>query len=51
MSNQPAFLAPARFDDPTAALQRVTEIYNNSVNHLRGALQAFVGGDDAAQHV
>ena len=52
MSNQPAFLAPARFDDPTAAMQRVTEIYNSSVNHLRGALQAFVGGDDTtAQNV
>ncbi|HEX7439079.1 MAG TPA: AMP nucleosidase [Caldimonas sp.] len=45
MTLVPNYVAPARFDDPAAALDQVRTIYNGSVNHLRGALQAFVGGE------
>jgi len=51
MSSLPAFIAPARFDDPIAALARVRAIYEGSIGHLRGALQRFVDGDDPEQHV
>ncbi len=44
MRSQSAFVAPARFDDPAAALAQVRLIYDNSVTHLRDALQAFVAG-------
>src|SRR5450755_4997181 len=47
----PAYIAPARFDDAGAALQRVQEIYSGSVDHLRAALQAFVNGDASSGHV
>ena len=45
MRSQSAFVAPIRFDDPAAALAQVRLIYDNSVAHLREALQAFVAGD------
>ncbi len=48
MQHLSAFVAPARFDDPAAALAQVRLIYDNSVNHLREALQAFVAGDVGA---
>jgi AMP nucleosidase len=48
MSSLPPFIAPARFDDPSAALAQVRSIYEASVAHLRGALQRFVAGDAAA---
>jgi len=41
------FVAPARFDDPAAALAQVRRIYDNSVAHLRDALQRFVAGNSA----
>ncbi|MCM5678441.1 AMP nucleosidase [Schlegelella sp. S2-27] len=41
----------ARFDDPVAALQRVTEIYDHGIAHLRDALHRFVGGAAPAAHV
>jgi AMP nucleosidase len=44
MTLVPHYMAPARFDDPQAALDRVKAIYDNSISHLRGALQAFVNG-------
>ncbi|MEP7140937.1 MAG: AMP nucleosidase, partial [Caldimonas sp.] len=44
MSLVPPFIAPALFDDAAAALARVREIYDGSVDHLRGALQSFVNG-------
>jgi AMP nucleosidase len=47
MRSQSAFVAPARFDDPAAALAQVRLIYENSVTHLREALQAFVAGGAA----
>ena len=40
----PPFIAPALFDDADAALARVREIYDASVDHLRDALQSFVNG-------
>jgi AMP nucleosidase len=51
MSSLPSFIAPARFDEPDAALAQVRNIYGNSVAHLRDALQRFVGGEKLAQHV
>ena len=44
MTLVPQYMAPARFDEPQAALDRVKAIYDNSISHLRGALQAFVNG-------
>jgi AMP nucleosidase len=44
MTLHPPYVAPARFDSPQAALERVKAIYDGSVSHLRGALQAFVNG-------
>jgi AMP nucleosidase len=51
-----SFLAPtgfetARFDDPSAALERVSAIYEHNVGHLRDMLQRFVTGDSFSQHV
>jgi AMP nucleosidase len=40
----PPYAAPARFDAPQAALDRVKTIYDASIAHLRSAVQAFVGG-------
>ena len=47
----PPYIAPARFDDPVAALDQVRAVYDGSIQHLRGALQAFVGGDSLAAKV
>ena len=49
MPSVPPFIAPARFDDPAAALAQVRAIYDGSVTHLRDALQRFVGGEALAQ--
>ena len=51
MSSLPLFIAPARFTDAEAALAQVQAIYRSSVDHLRGALQRFVAGQDDGQHV
>ena len=51
MTSLPLFIAPARFDDPDAALAQVRAIYQSSVDHVRGALQRFVAGADDGQHV
>ena len=51
MFSLPPFIAPARFDDPNAALAQVRRIYDGSLAHLREALQRFVGGDDLPQRV
>ena len=50
-STLPLFVAPQRFDDPTAAIEQVRSIYEASISHLRDALRRFVGGEDFAQHV
>ncbi len=46
MSSEPPFFAPAQFDDPDAALERVRAIYETSVSWLRDALQRFVAGEE-----
>ncbi|MCW5633195.1 MAG: AMP nucleosidase [Rubrivivax sp.] len=46
MPSLPLFIAPARFDEPAAALAQVQAIYASSVDHLRSALQRFVAGED-----
>ncbi len=51
MSNQPAFVAPARFDDPERALAQVRAIYDAGIAHLRDALHRFVAGEDVGTHV
>ncbi|WP_201495738.1 AMP nucleosidase [Rubrivivax sp. A210] len=51
MPAQPLYIAPAPFDDADAALARVQAIYRNSTEHLRGALQRFVAGDDVGRRV
>src|SRR5450755_4494214 len=51
MTLVPNYVAPARFDDPAAALDQVRAIYDGSVNHLRSALQAFVGGEQLGGRV
>ncbi len=43
MTLQPAFIPPARFDDPAAALAQVRAIYDANVAHLRDCLHKFVG--------
>ena len=49
--HSPHFVAPARFDDPAAALAQVDAIYNASISHLRDRLQRFVGGESLTQRV
>jgi len=51
MPNLPLYIAPARYDDPDAALAQVQAIYRSSVDHLRESLQRFVAGNDDGQHV
>ena len=41
----PTFIAPSRFSDPAAALAKAREIYDASLNHLRGAMQRYVAGE------
>ncbi len=41
----PAFIAPARFNDPAEALEQVRLIYNGGLQHLRDAMQRFVAGE------
>jgi AMP nucleosidase len=45
MPYMPAFIAPARFTDAAEALEQVRSIYNGGLQHLRDAMQRFVGGD------
>ncbi len=45
MPYMPAFIAPARFTDPDAALEQVRLIYNGGLQHLREAMQRFVAGE------
>ena len=51
MTSLPLFIAPARFDNPEAALAQVQAIYRGSIEHLRDSLRRFVGGEDDGQHV
>lgn len=47
----PAFIAPMRFTDPAAALRQARLIYDNSIAHLRQAMQRYVAGEDLPGHV
>jgi AMP nucleosidase len=47
----PQFIAPARFDDPAAALDQVHAIYDSSIQHLREHLQRFVSGKSLPSRV
>ena len=47
----PNFIAPARFTDPQAALDKAREIYDSSLAHLREAMQRFVAGQTLPGHV
>jgi AMP nucleosidase len=51
MTLVPPYIAPARFDDPDAALQQVRLIYDAGVQHLRDALQRFVDGEELPSRV
>jgi AMP nucleosidase len=51
MSHTPSFIAPARFDDPAAALAQVRQIYDSSIQHLRESMQRFVAGEHHEGHV
>ena len=52
MSSLPLFIAPSRHDNAEDALAQVQAIYRSSIDHLRGALQRFVAGEDGdGQHV
>ena len=51
MTLVPPYIAPARFDDPDAALQQVRLIYDAGVQHLRDALQRFVHGEELPSRV
>jgi len=47
----PNYVAPARYDDPAAALAQARAIYDSSIAHLRTALQGFVAGDELPTRV
>ncbi|MDD2882200.1 MAG: AMP nucleosidase [Rhodoferax sp.] len=47
----PTFIAPMRFTDPAAALAQARLIYDNSIAHLRQAMQRYVAGDELPGHV
>ncbi|PKO60812.1 MAG: AMP nucleosidase, partial [Betaproteobacteria bacterium HGW-Betaproteobacteria-18] len=47
----PVFIAPMRFSDPAAALAQARLIYDNSIAHLRQAMQRYVAGEDLSGHV
>lgn len=51
MSLLPPFIAPARFTDPSAALEQVIRIYESSINHLREAMAQFVAGNNPTGRV
>jgi AMP nucleosidase len=51
MPSLPLYIAPTQFEDAEAALAHVQSIYRGSIEHLRGALQRFVAGEDEGLHV
>jgi AMP nucleosidase len=46
MQTPTPFIAPEVFDNPDDALARVQAIYQQSVDHLRQAMQRYVAGDE-----
>ncbi|NMG68606.1 AMP nucleosidase [Parazoarcus communis] len=51
ISTDAPYFAPTRFDDADAAMARVRDIYQSSVDYLRQALQRYVAGEDVGRHV
>ena len=51
MAYLPPFIAPSQFTDSAAALAKAREIYDNSLAHLREAMQRFVAGETLPGHV
>ncbi len=51
MSYLPDFIAPLCFTDPAAALAQAQRIYDNSIAHLRQAMQRYVAGEELPGHV
>ncbi|MFM1907579.1 MAG: hypothetical protein RLZZ591_1256 [Pseudomonadota bacterium] len=51
MSHLPPYIAPSSYTDPEAALAKAREIYDNSLAHLRQAMQRFVAGETLPGHV
>ena len=51
MYDEPAFVAPTRFDDADAALARVGELYEAAIAHLRDRLRRFIGGEALTRRV
>jgi AMP nucleosidase len=45
------FIAPARYNDPAAALAQVRAIYNQQIAHLRNAMKRYVAGETLPGHV
>jgi AMP nucleosidase len=43
-TSAPTFIAPAQYTDPAAALAQLQLLYDNSLDHLRTSMQAFVDG-------
>ena len=41
----PPFIAPTRFSDPAKALAHAQTLYQQSIDHLRQAMQRFVAGE------
>src|SRR5262249_51374313 len=48
---EPSFVPRESFEDPDAAVERVRQIYQAGVDHLRSHLHAFVAGQAPAAHV
>ena len=51
MPLRPSFIAPQSFTDADQALAQVGRIYQESIAHLRGAMQRFVAGEDIHERV
>ena len=51
MSIRPPFTAPTRHTDADSALAQVQALYQTSLEHLRQAMRAFVGGTQFEQRV
>jgi len=47
----PSFIAPARFNEPAAALAQARQIYETGISHLREAMRRFVAGETPDQRV
>ncbi|MFC4161105.1 AMP nucleosidase [Chitinimonas lacunae] len=51
MPELPPYIAPTRYTDPAAALERVQQIYADGLAHLREALHRYVSGETLPRRV